>query len=334
MTNIILVYQSSKIPAYVFQMLDQLLQHRGNAQIYFITNKIGSIWDKYKNIIKIIDSDKLEKTKHHTRLLHKAKFGHRKIRIFYENPNYWFVTLERFFFIEDLVRKYELEDIIHLECDILIYRDINTIMDEIHRCNANHMVCCDSHRIHISNAVSYYRNLDAISRFNQFIVDTVCPHGINDKIKPELLDKLIISNCKKINPKFGFICDMTLAAVYYQQMKDKTEDEHKIIDLFPSLPDGYPDEPSRNCRIFSCLFDGAMWGKHAGGWPKPFRQNSSMGAGHVDPKFWVGQELALGHMKLVWKDDKPYAEDMIHNKCIPLFNLHIHSKEMETFLSK
>jgi hypothetical protein len=83
-----------------------------------------------------------------------------------------------------------------------------------------------------------------------------------------------------------------------------------IIKLLPTLPAG-------NAHIFDC----ASWGQWVGG---TFQDPGIRYAGnhHI-----VGRELIKGKYDVTWKDKRPYVDDT------PLFNLHIHSKDLERWKS-
>jgi hypothetical protein len=69
------------------------------------------------------------------------------------------------------------------------------------------------------------------------------------------------------------------------------------------------------------IYDPGSYGQYLGG------TNNGHGAGFVDPSHYIGQKILLNEIHPVF-DVKPYTE---HN---PIFNLHIHSKNLGQFICK
>lgn len=70
------------------------------------------------------------------------------------------------------------------------------------------------------------------------------------------------------------------------------------------------------------IFDGASWGQWVGG------THQTPGVPYAEEKHVVGRNILNGKYKVEWKDGKPFSSDRDGNR-VPIFNLHIHSKELE-----
>jgi hypothetical protein len=92
--------------------------------------------------------------------------------------------------------------------------------------------------------------------------------------------------------------------------------------LLPSLPFG---EQSQNFDQFNMLFDPASYGQFLGG------TNNGHPQGYTEPAHFIGREIISKQIDVVF-DKKPFV--VYEGKQIPLYNLHLHNKQIiEKFLS-
>ena len=97
---------------YIHDNLEQLLEL--NFTIHLITEKKFFIkLKKYKNKIKLIDSDKLNDHN----IDNKSSLSN-------ERDGFWISTSKRFFLIYEYMKKYNIKNALHLENDVLLYNNM------------------------------------------------------------------------------------------------------------------------------------------------------------------------------------------------------------------
>lgn len=73
------------------------------------------------------------------------------------------------------------------------------------------------------------------------------------------------------------------------------------------------------------LFDPGSYGQYLGG-----TNNHDHGAGYAGGHHYIGREILNGKIRPIFENNKPYV--LTDKFKIPLFNLHIHSKNLKDFL--
>ena len=115
--NLILVSIGNFQP-YIIDNIKQLIK-LGIDNIYIITNKdFFEYFDICKNNIKLIDVCELNDSYNY--------FNNTNLDKTFRN-GFWTFTSLRFFYIHSLIEKYNLNDCIHIENDVLLYYNINIL---------------------------------------------------------------------------------------------------------------------------------------------------------------------------------------------------------------
>ena len=112
--NIVLVCLNN-FQEYILINIEQL-KKLGHDSIYVITNP--ELFHHFDNKVKLINANELDETYH-----------------FYQKTNlnksfrngFWTLTSLRFFYIYEFMKKYNITDVAHLENDVLIYYNFNTL---------------------------------------------------------------------------------------------------------------------------------------------------------------------------------------------------------------
>lgn len=201
---------------------------------------------------------------------------------------FWCSASLRFFYIYAFMKKYHVENVIHLENDVLIYHSPNNI-----NFDNNYM----------------YIPFDTFSR-NIASILYIPNHDIFKHILDEYdFSKNDMENFSIIKNKIGYIrplpifptCNLTL--------------EHEFITNSYDECNGY-------------IFDAAAMGQYLGGVDP---QNSS-----IDSVGFVNETCIIKYNEYVfeWNESdgirRPYL--LVNNEKIPIFNLHIHSKNLTKFI--
>ena len=211
---------------------------------------------------------------------------------------------ERFFYIEEVMFKYQLNNVFHLENDNLLYCDVAESLpvfqqhypiaapfDNDARCIPGFM---------------YFQHIDALSQLTYFMIEHIGPN------------------------------DMTIIPMFRKQ--------HGLVQPLPVIPPDYapplrsttgrtastPGDYASHATDFHALFDAAAIRQYLGGVDPRNDPGDTVGFINEDALYqadrfsYVCQDDAAGR-KI------PYA--VYNNHPYRLNNLHIHSKKLEHFLS-
>jgi len=221
---------------------------------------------------------------------------------------FWRYSLERFFLLEEFMNDYEIEEVVHMEGDTLLYTELDGLVPRFRTCYPGlalpflfdeESVCC----------FLYVNNRTSLGDLTQFI---------NDNLIGE-----------------GYRSDMTLLALFAK--------ETGIAEHLPSVSPRYlatqpmvslngrktssPEKYANNAEYLGVLFDPAPIGQYLDG-------ESNM---QVNRKPSVINQNAVynsSHFKLMWeKDAKGRRVPFLHylEEKWPLANIHVHSKQLMKF---
>lgn len=222
---------------------------------------------------------------------------------------FWFKATERFFYLEELMRQYDLHDVVHMEYDNMLYADVNELLPTLR----------------------YYKNIAAT-----FDAEDRCIAGL-----------IYISNPQSLNPLISFLADMASRGVFEMQAIALFKRSHDadVIDHLPIVMQEYIDQyglrstigqttsaPENYMRYideFNSIFDAAAWGQFLGG---------------IDPRNgpsvpgFINETCLFNPSKIEckWEFDAqrrkaPYA--YMGSRRYRINNLHIHSKNLKAFAS-
>lgn len=279
--NIVLVCLNN-FQDYILDNIYQLIK-LGHNNIYVITNsEFFSNFNNYRLQIKLIDVDLLNEEYN-----------------FYENTTldksfrngFWTLTSFRFFYIYAFMKKYNINDVIHLENDVLIYYN------------------CDNTLINIFDKNHIYLPFDTFTRNIAGIM-----YIPNIEIFKIILDnydftKNDMENFYYIKNNVGFIKTLPIF-----KNNENLSNEQMFV--------------SENSDIFPYIFDAAAIGQYLGG-VDPKNQNGNT-------KGFVNETCVIKYNNYkIWFENinetkKPFI--LIEDRVIPIFNLHIHSKNLKEFI--
>lgn len=219
---------------------------------------------------------------------------------------FWRYTMERFFVVEECMRKLNLKNVFHLEIDNMIYFKVEEILEKCKSIDKI-LIPSDSERRYIAGTC-FVNNPDSLSVLNRFFTE----HCVN---KDEMHS----------------IMDFTRT--------------HTEVDTWPVLPPGdntrliYEDR--RHCvndikRISTDLFGGmladcASWGQFIGGIDPIHSNTNTDGFVNKDCIF----DVSKGWLKWVREEDRLQRLyiSIDKEKWYPLTNLHIHNKNLKRWMS-
>jgi len=262
---------------YIIINIEQLLKLNHN-NIHVITNKqILYNFDNYKDKIKLYIVEDFERD--------LFKFNSTStLNNFFRN-GFWRLSSYRFFIIYEFMYKYNIENVIHLENDVLIYYNCDLLLPlldkkklyipfDCFRRNIASIVFIPNHHIFEEILHNYNKNIDDMYNFR------------NIQLKTQLIENFPIFKLCNINEEYKFV--------------------------------------TKNYDIFNMIFDGAAIGQYLGG---------------IDPRNKTGNTkgfinetciIKYNNYSFEWDDKKPFL--ILKNEKIPIFNLHIHSKNLKEFV--
>ena len=248
--------------------------------------------------VHIIYLDELQSTQHHDQF-HKVYHNHTR-------NNFWKYTMERFFYVEECMKKYDLQNVFHLEFDNLLYFRINDIL---HACSSRNKILVPSdNETRCIAGTCFIPNSDILKKLNEFFATNVSTQN-----------------------------EMEMMMQFYKLNLDSFEGlpvvppeySHPLIPIEGEVVIK-PPRLYNTTTIFGGVFDAAAIGQYIGGIDPIHNENNTDGfisthsAFQVD-KLWFKwknvNELHQLHMsadKITW---------------YPIYNLHIHNKNMSRWIS-
>ena len=119
--ELIYIQLGKNFPSYLNDSIETSYSMNPDLKIYVAVN--SNNLDKLENVISI-DIDQIEKSDKYIYFLKNNKM--RKSR-----NGFWIYTIERFFVLYEIMKKYNLKNIFHIESDNLIYCDLSEIKNKL-----------------------------------------------------------------------------------------------------------------------------------------------------------------------------------------------------------
>jgi len=302
--SIVFIHIGTPLPDYFFDALDQALLFN-DCPVYLIANKHAIAKSKCSKIknqnFHTIEIESLVQSKSHSTYLANSSLLKK------HDTHFWLYASERFFYLDEFMEEYNIEDVYHLEYDNMLYVDL-------------------SHLLPIFK--NNYSGIAAI-----FDNDNRCIPGFvyvaNKNVMHKLADYFSVKAAQGLN-------DMELIADF------KNHNSFIVIDGLPIIMNDYIAEyglksphghttrrPPAYCNkidLFNSIFDAAALGQFLGGI-------------HTDPVPGFINETCLFNPSLLtyeWiKDGQgrlvPFA--LFKDTKYRINNLHIHSKQLKKFSS-
>lgn len=300
MNSIILVHLGTDTPFYLKDCIHQLRLWNNPEEltIYLICER--HIAAAPISGVTCIFTDTLHKTLHHQMFIEKYS-GDTQFR-----KGYWRYVTERFFYIEELMKQYNLKDAVSMEYDVLFYGKVGDVIGKLKE--EYSCITAEFDQEHKAYpAFMYFPSYKDLTTLNLFIVNLTGLHktdmemlGIYRKAYPDLIRGMPL------------IPDTSVDKIRYSNVGNKTESYSYLFDGFNSIKG---------------IFDSLVYGQYLGG---------------IDPRNTGGQysigyenESALYRAKdytFEWKrDEKGRWYPVVGG--FPLYTIHMHSKALKCFLS-
>ncbi len=221
---------------------------------------------------------------------------------------YWVYTTERFFYLDDFVRMYNLSDVFHLENDVMLYVDLSELLP-VFRKHYNGMI-----------GATFETDSRCVAGFLYIANSVPLGHLINsfpDYVNSEMNDMLTIAQFKNNYLKVFIDYLPVLTSEYIEDHKLELSQKSNEF-LFYS---NYIDD-------FASVFDAAAFGIYLGGWDPYWHAASEPG---VISAFCIYNP---SHFTIDWKIDLegrrvPFIS--YNGKQMRINNLHINNKKRLPF---
>lgn len=303
---IVFVHIGKELPSYLETSLTQARLFNKKSPIILIANqealnKLSANLSSQQ--IKTIPCESLQKTLEHEAFL--RDFPPSDFR-----EGFWTYTIERFLYLNDLLSQHKLNNVFHLENDVMLYVDLGELLPVFRR--------------HYKGIASTFDN------------DQRCIPGFFFIQNPEAMHKLAIFFAQQA--KYGKN-DMQVVGLFEKEYDKATidflpiimseyRDTHRLVSRAGHTPHT-PERYSNHMDSFKSIFDAAALGQYLGGID---RRNADIGAGFVNESCVFDPS----YLKFVWETDQegrkiPFA--LFKDNKFRINNLHIHSKMLHNFSS-
>ncbi len=302
--NIILVHLGNKRFSHLIGTLNQLLYFK-NKNIYLITEKkvINYIKNyKYLKKISFVNKDSIKKNLQHNSFLKNTRLNK------FQQDGFWLKTVERFFYLENFAKDKKLKNIVHIENDILIFKNLSRFEKKFKNLfdigltflNPNN---CIPGFMFFKNHRSINKITDYIYKKNRFFFQK---KNLNDM---RLLANFYNENKKKY--KIGMFPTLT------KEIAIKYHNDHL------SIKDFY-----KNFNNLKIIFDACALGQIVDGLDKKYHLHKGKFINKdniIDPNYFNIKYKVKKQIKF------PYLKH--NNKEMPIMNLHMHSKNTKKFIN-
>ena len=215
---------------------------------------------------------------------------------------FWCVAFTRLMYIENFMKAQGIAKVCEFANDVLTYFDIDKWTPVFDRLYSGLAVTpCGPQ--HVLDGFMYIGEWQVLAHMTQFFIDQLENLGINGIIRKY---------------KYDMVNEMTMMHLYSQLVG---------IDWLPIMPWG---EHSVNFDEFDAVFDPATWGQYVSG-------TQTAGPGIKPQNHYIGVMLGQHNdYDVMWQVESglrvPYFSH--DGKLTKINNLHIHSKNMQPYMSK
>jgi hypothetical protein len=210
----------------------------------------------------------------------------------------WKTSFERFFYIDYFIRKNKLKNIVHFDNDVLIYKAVEDILTPLQKNIPN--VGITKHKPHeLVCGFTFINNENSLEKICFKLLE-LAQQGVD-------------------NLKILFNGDMPHEMRLLGHISENWED----IKILPSTPFDL------DFSNYDCVFDPSSYGQYLGG-----TGNAIKNTIHPDNVYRLVDRHIVNKKIIPIFDQTTKTPYIIYNDThIPIFNLHIHSKQLREFIT-
>ena len=273
------------IPEYLDDCINQINLTQKKHTIHLIKNRSSNYTNDNCLIANV---ENIPISKKHSYFIKKSKLVNKKFRNYF-----WRYSTERLYVIDDYINAKNLNDIIHIETDVLLYQDLELIMPILKEFD---FACVRDSAIRVIGSIIYIKNKKVSEKISSIANDYI---NENDMIILHQIEKKI---------------DNTLCLPIGDH--DIYKDNLKYIFDGASIGQfvGGIDPRNKSGKIMSFINNIKAF----------FNERNAVSFVNKNSKINVSE------WEIKWINSRPYKK--INNDLIPIVNLHIHSKNLKKFM--
>lgn len=306
--SIVFVHIGPDLPDYLPVAVEQARLFNPECPIYVIGNQAAFQTARFSldASVQRIACETLACSKSHETFRAQSRLDRRTFQ------GFWTFTSERFFYLEELVRQYALEDVFHLENDVMLYADLTTLLPLFQRHYGGKIGATFDNEARCIPGFVYISQAKPLSE----LVTLMAARASAGKNDMEMFQEfktrygtLYIDNLPVVIPAYG------------RDYRLRTPNGATTAN---------PDRFSQNFADFQSIFDAAAIGQYLGGISP---RNGPAVPGFINESCLFNPSV----FSYEWKRD-------VQGRLVPFLqykgaeyrinNLHIHSKNLHLFFSK
>jgi len=307
--NIVYVHIGDTIPNFLQDSIKQSRLFNPGAKIFVIANEkpLEKFSARFNDPnLQFVTCESLQPSSYHKIFDKKHRYDMRWPQ------NFWRYATERFFYIDELLDKYKLSNVFHLESDNMLYVNLGDLLTIFEKNYQSIGATFDNDKRCIAGFI-YVRDYQGIHRF----VEYVSEQAKNNKNDMELL-----ASYKRKSPSEFIDYLPIIFPDYLVYHKLKSQMGHHSKE---------PKHFANHFDQFNSIFDAAALGQFLGG-NDPIHKEAAKN-GFINERCLFNPSLLC----FTWEKDSegrriPYI--IYRKKKYRINNLHIHSKRLHEFTSQ
>lgn len=299
--SIVYIHLGNKFLPYLTDTIKQSRLFNPKSIIYLVCcrNNIAKVKSSLnlKDIVYVASED-ITMSIDHINFINKTKHN-----------GFWRFASERFFFIDQVIEKYNLKNVFHLENDNLLYCNLEKILS-VFKNNYSGIAATFDHDFRCIPGFLYIKNKKSIKKLCNFF-SLNASKNLNDMQMLSLFKKQYSS----------YIDNLPIVPELYHQFFNLKNKSDEVSNN--------PKQYSKNFNLFNAIFDAAAIGQYLGG-IDPIHYSSGQG--------FINETCLFNpsNFTYIWElDDVGRKVPFIKFKNLKtkIINLHIHSKNLKGFMS-
>jgi|GEM_PF-358269 len=296
---IVFVHLGPNLPHYQQTALAQARLFNPTCPIYLVAES-AALENFYTATITCIATETLARSGSHTEFLKMS-----------QRSGFWNYVIERFFYLEEVMRQYALDRVFHLENDVMLYRDLQELSPIFEHNYAGMIAGTFDNDFRCIPGFIYIDHVNPLTKFVEYVASKASL-GENDM---ELLGQFRKSFYKK------YIDHLPIIVPSYQNSYS--------LETYEGKKPKNPSDYANHFEDFLSVFDAAALGQYLGG-QDPIHKDHAPG--------FINESCIFNpaYLSLVWKQDlrgryMPWLQ--FQETLCPINNLHIHCKDLQAFAS-
>lgn len=225
------------------------------------------------------------------------------LRMYPEWDGFWDNACKRFIYLLLLMKRYNIDRLIHIENDVIAYLPIEQMFDSIEKIYGDKIVFTPHEPQALNCGFTYIGSVNILENFCNAILEYF---------------KRGISWFNEKYPNRPIINETLFTFNFYQEHPE-------MVGLFPAMPG------DANAKVLGFLIDPDGWGR----WVDGVRYKP--GKRYAAECHYIGDKILRGIFDVHFSFDGrkiklPYVYNTITTECFPIATLHFNSKEPENWI--